>query len=128
LSVFFESENIATDRSWTKPLDDPNNFLDEIAVTRLPHRQNLYVLMCASFCCLIIGSCDSSKFDEYTAAKYISNKEQERIVDKFIKFSYSQIEVNPADSSLLHKMWRLKYYLISDQKQYYMITYKGNFF
>lgn len=76
---------------------------------------------------LIATSCDTSKFDEHPPRKILTEREETAIVDRFIKNLYKDEKII-SDPEVMHRIWRLRYYVNSGDRRFFLITYKGGAF
>jgi hypothetical protein len=81
------------------------------------------------FVVLIVLSCsNNSEFIEYPPSKFLSDGVQRGIVNRFI-FSVEAVDSISAMSQMevLHKMYKLRYYVRKDSNGYFMISRSVHF-
>jgi hypothetical protein len=78
---------------------------------------------------LVMWSCSSHDFNEYPPSVYLSSDQQMALLDKFIYTQYQRdFIIDQQNAEALHEMYKLSYYIRMKNKDYFMISYKGNFF
>jgi hypothetical protein len=76
---------------------------------------------------LIATSCETSKFDEHPPRKILTEQEETAIVDRFIKNLYKDEKII-SHPEVMHRIWRLRYYVDAGDRNFFLITYKGGAF